>query len=240
MYGPDHSADKPDADGGFAFERVVNQICWMPWEKISNHDVLKIAKAYYYFSVQFRENLAIACVLHPQDANLRKLYQEECHTDNLSPFPGITAIGEKINHDEFMERLLLIQTIDKADIIEEAGEMYLGKVREIDDSIRARSIASYEDGGLSSVFSAMLRAPRWQGAGQEAFRFFLEQHISFDTDADEGHGALSRHLKLDDDILPLWTEFKELMTIAVPILAETRSDIGEARGDPHLIEALYL
>jgi hypothetical protein len=212
----------------------------MPWEKISNHEVLKIAKAYYYFSVQFRENLAIACLLHPQDANLRKLYREECDTDNLSPFPGITVVGERVNHDEFMDRLLLLQPIEQEGIIEEAGATYLQKTRRIDDSIRARSIASYEDGGLSSIFTAILRAPRWQGAGQEAFRFFLEQHIRFDTDADEGHGALSRHLRVDDDILPLWTGFKELLTIAVPSLAETRSDIRNARDGSHLVEALYL
>ena len=240
MYQPDHIADKSDARGGFAFESVIKQICRMPWEKVSNHEVLKVAKAYYYFSIQFRENLAIACLLHPRDENLKKLYKEECHTDNLSPFPGITVIGEKVNHDEFVKRLLLLQSVPQEDILEEAGTTYLWKVRQMDDSIRARSIASYEDGGLSSVFTAMLRAPRWQGAGQEAFRFFLEEHIRFDTDADEGHGALSRHLKVDDDILPLWTEFKELLTIAAPILVETRSDIRNARGDSHLVDALYL
>jgi hypothetical protein len=240
MYGPDPPANESDSHGGFAFESIIEQICRMPWERISNHEVLKIAKAYYYFSVQFRENLAIACLLHPRDANLRKLYQEECHTDNLSPFPGITGVGEKINHDEFIQRLLLIQSIQQKDVLEEAGAIYLRKVRNIDDSIRARSIASYEDGGLSSVFTAILRAPRWQGAGQEAFRFFLDEHIRFDTDADGGHGALSRHLKLDDDILPLWTEFKELLTIAAPVLAETPSNIRNARGDSHLVDALHL
>jgi hypothetical protein len=240
MHGSDRDADKSDAREGFVFERIIDQICRMPWEKISNHDVLKVAKAYYYFSIQFRENLAIARLLHPRDANLGKLYKEECHTDNLSPFPGITAVGEKINHDEFMERLLLLQAIEQEDILEEAGAIYLRKIRQIDDPIRARSIASYEDGGLSSVFSAMLRAPRWQGAGQEAFRFFLEQHIRFDTDADAGHGALSRHLKLDDDISPLWMEFRDLLTIAVPTLAESRSDIRNARADSQMVDALYL
>ena len=121
MYESDHLVDVCDARDGFAFEEVINQISRMPWEKISNHDVLKIAKAYYYFSVQFRENLAISCLLYPRDENLRKLYKEECHTDNLSPYPGITAIGEKINHDEFIERLLLFQPIQQEYRLEEAG-----------------------------------------------------------------------------------------------------------------------
>jgi hypothetical protein len=240
MYEPDHLADVCDARDGFAFERVINQISRMPWEKISNHEVLKIAKVYYYFSIQFRENLAIACRLRPQDECLQKLYREECDTDNLSPFPGVTAVGEKVNHDEFMRRLLAFQPIQQESMLDRAGTAYLRRTRQIDDSVRARSIASYEDGGLSTVFSAMLRAPRWQGAGQEAFRFFLEEHIRFDTDADGGHGALSRHLKLDDDILPLWTEFKDLLTMAAPILAEIPSDIRSVRRDSHHVDALYL
>jgi hypothetical protein len=240
MYETDHPVDVCDARDGFAFEEVIDQISRMPWEKISNHEVLKIAKVYYYFSIQFRENLAIACLLRPQDECLKKLYREECDTDNLSPYPGVTAVGEKVNHDEFMRRLLSFQPIQHNHILDQAGTRYLQKVRQIDDSVRARSIASYEDGGLSTVFSAMLRAPRWQGAGQEAFRFFLEEHIRFDTDADGGHGALSRHLKIDDDILPLWTEFKDLLTMAAPILAQIPSGARNARGDLQLVDALYL
>jgi hypothetical protein len=240
MYGSDHPTDKSDALGNFAFESVINQICRMPWEKISNHEVLKVAKAYYYFSVQFRENLAIACLLSPRDENLRKLYKEECHTDNLSPYPGVTSTGDKVNHDVFIERFLLLQPIHQEKAIEEIGREYLRKIRALDDTIRARSIASYEDGGLSSVFTAMLRAPQWQGAGQRAFRFFLEEHIRFDLDADAGHGALSRHLKRDDDILPLWAAFKELLVEAVPTLAGAASDTADAPGDKPLLNAVYL
>ena len=58
---------------------------------------------------------------------------------------------------------------------------YLGAVRALRPAARAVSIASYEDGGLSRVFSAMLRAPEWRGAGQEAFRFFLETNIKLRT-----------------------------------------------------------
>ncbi len=240
MYEPDHFGDVCDARNGFAFEGVIDQISRMPWEKISNDEVLKVAKIYYYFSIQFRENLAVACRLRPQDECLKKLYREECDTDNLSPFPGVTAVGEKVNHDEFMRRLLAFQPIQQEYMLDQAGTAYLRRIRQIDDSIRARSIASYEDGGLSTVFSAMLRAPRWHGAGQQAFRFFLEEHIRFDTDADGGHGALSRHLKIDDDILPLWTKFRDLLTMAAPILAEIPSDTRSAKGDLRLVDALYL
>jgi len=234
MYASDHQEQKADAQRGFVFESIIDEICHVPWEKISNHEVLKIAKVYYYFSIQFRENLAIACQLFPRDENLKKLYREECDTENLSPFPGITQVGERVNHDEFIKRLLQIQPVQQQSVLEQAGMTYLLQVRQIEPSIRARSIASYEDGGLNSIFSAILRAPAWQGAGQQAFRFFLEEHIKFDSAGDDGHGALSRHLGRDDDILPLWAAFKELLMAAVPILAETASDVGRAQRDQGL------
>src|SRR6266567_976979 len=240
MYEHDHLVELCDAQDGFAFERVIDQISRMPWEEVSIQEVLKIAKVYYYFSIQFRENLAIACRLRPQDECLKTLYREECDTDNLSPYPGVTAVGEKVNHDEFMRRLLAFQPIQQEYMLDQAGTAYLRRVREIDDPIRARSIASYEDGGLSTVFSAMLRAPFWQGAGQQAFRFFLEEHIRFDTDADGGHGALSRHLPVDDDLLPLWTAFRDLLVLAAPVLAKIPSNARNARGDLQLADALYL
>jgi len=232
MYQSKHGVRPSNARRAFVFERVIDDIYRMPWERLSNHEVLKIAKVYYYFSIQFRENLTIACQLHPHDENLKKLYREEVDTDNLSPFPGITKIGERVNHDEFMKRLLLLTPVSQESLLEQAGMSYLLKVRQIDANIRAKSIASYEDGGLSTVFSAMLRAPTWQGAGQQAFRFFLEEHIKFDTDVDEGHGALSRHLGRSDDILPLWIAFRELLMTAAPVLAEAPPDIEATRRDP--------
>ena len=39
----------------------------MRWEGLDDEDILRVAHAYYFFSVQFRENLEIACGL-PSDA----------------------------------------------------------------------------------------------------------------------------------------------------------------------------
>jgi hypothetical protein len=204
----------------FAFPAVIDEICGMRWEAIGAAEVLQVAKAYYYFSIQFRENLEIACRIRPGDALLQKLSEGECDTDNLSPFPGVCAGGEKLNHDEFMRRLLAFQPIDRDHALTVLGEAYLDGVRALDDLPRAASIASYEDGGLSRVFAAMLRARDWHGAGPVAFRYFLEEHIRFDTDDDEGHGALSRHLPVDDSILPMWTAFRDLLLAAAPRLEQ--------------------
>jgi hypothetical protein len=204
----------------FVFGSVIDSICRMAWDELDSDEVMRVAKAYYYFSIQFRENLEIARALHPEDAKLAELWEGECDTDNLSPWPGVAAPGERLNHDEFMRRLLHSHPADVEHKLIEAGFTYLEKTRQMDATARASSIASYEDGGLSRVFGAMLQAPDWAGPGQQAFRFFLEEHIRFDSDDGGGHGELSRHLPVDDRVLPLWTAFRDLLTTAVPKLAK--------------------
>ena len=193
----------------------------MPWDRLNSDEILQVAKAYYYFSIQFRENLDIACQLRPGDPKLASLRLGECDTDNLSPWPKIAAPGEKLDHDEFMRRLLELQPVPDEEFLEVLGTSYLNQVRAVDDHARGCSIASYEDGGLSRVFAAMLRAEHWDGEGQRAFRHFLEQHILFDSEDGEGHGSLSRHLTPDDAILPLWSAFASLLVMAVPRLTRT-------------------
>ena len=210
---------RPQANPRFVFDSMIDGICNMAWDALDSDEVMRVAKAYYYFSVQFRENLEIARAQHPGDPKLAELHEGECDTDNLSPWPGVAAPGERMNHDEFMRRLLEFHSAGHDARLADAGHSYLSKVRAINDTVRAASIASYEDGGLSRVFGAMLRAPHWYGKGQRAFRFFLEEHIRFDSDDGAGHGSLSRHLPADDRILPLWTGFRDLLATAVPKLA---------------------
>jgi|SRR5579884_1305027 len=212
-----------------ASDAIIDEICRLRWDAIAGeNDLLHVAGAYYYFSIQFRENLEIACRLYPDDEKLRELRHGECDTDNLSPWPGVAAAGEKLNHDEFMRRLLALQPLKGQGYLAVIGEAYLARIRDLSDTSRARSIASYEDGGLSRVFKAILRARRWEGAGPLAFKFFLEQHIRFDDDDGAGHGALSRHLRSDEDIVPLWAAFRDLLVAAVAKLAPAASGGGSA------------
>ena len=203
----------------FVFHAVIDSICDMAWDHLDSDEVMRVGAAYYFFSVQFRESLEVARERHPDDAKLAELWDGECETANLSPWPGIAAVGERMNHDEFMRRVLELHPAGRDRRLIDAGLAYLRKTRSLDPAARAASISSYEDGGLSRVFSAMLRAPHWYGAGHRAFRFFLEEHIRFDSDDGAGHGQLSRHLPADDRVLPLWTSFRDLLTTAVPKLA---------------------
>src|SRR6185312_5252769 len=117
-YRPDCQSGSPHDRTSFAFEDVIDGICAMPWEGVTNAEILRVAKAYYFFSIQFRENLEIACGLRPRDAKLMSLHRGECDTDNLSPYPEVAAPGEKLNHDEFLKRALALQAVDNDAFIE--------------------------------------------------------------------------------------------------------------------------
>lgn len=199
---------------------VIRRICGLRWGDVTQADLLAVAQSYYFFSVQFRENLEIACQLYPFDANLKELEKGECNTANLSPWPGVAAANEAMNHDEFMRRLLDLGPAREARsfYIDELGHAYLAAIREITPVVRAMSIASYEGGGLEKVFRAFLKAPDWDNPALQAFQHFLIEHVRFDSDPEHGHGALSQHLAPDERVIPLWTEYERLLTRSVPNL----------------------
>lgn len=202
------------------YKPVIEEICGLHWADLNQSQLSAAAWAYYFFSVQFRENLEIALSMEPDDTKLQDLVREECATDNLSPWPHVAAPHEKLNHDEFMRRLLRLSPINNDDqvIIAAAGQRYLSRIRQVADHTRAISIASYEAGGLEAVFKAILHAKCWDTPLLEAFRHFLVMHISFDSNPDQGHGALVQHLVPDDRIRCLWVEFRELLVTCVPHL----------------------
>ena len=203
------------------YRTIINAICELDWPNLDRSEISLVAWAYYYFSIQFRTNLMIAHRLYPGDAALSRLVQEECETDNLSPWPGVAEAGEKLNHDEFMKRLLTLSPIDDTarQLVEQSGQLYLARTSAEDDVTKAMSIASYEDGGLERVFGAILQCQCWDTPLLEAFRHFLVKHIGFDSDPDQGHGALTRHLAPDDRIRGLWSELFNLFVTSVPRFA---------------------
>lgn len=204
----------------FAYNRIIDDICDFDWPALGRDDMINVAWAYYYFSIQFRENLEIACSLFPDDVQLAQLNRGERHTDNLSPWPGVAASGERMNHDEFMRRTLQLAKVDpdRRRALEAIGDAYLAKVRKTDRMTRSQSLASYEDGGLERIFRAILLAGDWNDPLLAAFRHFLIEHIKFDSDPEEGHGGLCRHLNPDDAIVPLWAAFRDSLVAAAPRL----------------------
>jgi hypothetical protein len=203
------------------YKRVINEICCLKWADLTSDDMMAVAWGYYFFSIQFREHLEIARDMHPGDTKLQQLEREECDTSNLSPWPEVAAPGEKMNHDEFMRRALELSPlpIDRVLRLEAIGAGYLAEVRAADPVSCALSIASYEDGGLENVFKAMLTFDQWDNASLRAFRHFLSEHVRFDSDPDQGHGALSRHMAPDDRVLGLWEAFRDVLVKSAPALS---------------------
>ena len=212
-----------------AYHSVIEAITDLDWDGLDEQGCLDVAFAYYFFSIQFRENLVAARMLHPADEQLQELEQGECDTDNLSPWPGVAEPGERMHHDEFMRRSVALAPIPpaKEQLFNELGAKYLEATRGMELTTKAMSIASYEDGGLEAVFTAMMRMPDWPNPALKAFRHFLSEHIRFDSDPDGGHGALARHLAPDDRIEPLWVIFKDLLVAFAPGL-ESDSTVSVA------------
>lgn len=206
---------------GDEYKLVISEIASLHWTSLDDQELLAVALAYYYFSIQFRENLVEASRLYPEDRNLQELVAGECDTDNLSPWPGVAMPGERMNHDEFMRRSLELSPIspEVRKAVDVAGTAYLQRVRNYPPEMMACSIASYENGGLECTFRAILTAPQWNNPALKAFHHFLVEHIRFDSDPNEGHGALSRHLLVDDRVRPFWVEFRDLLICAAPRLA---------------------
>ena len=203
-----------------SYHSIIDAIVELGWDRLDEQGCLDAAFAYYYFSIQFRENLVAARTLHPADEQLLELEEGECDTDNLSPWPGVAQPGERMHHDEFMRRSIALAPITpaKEQLFSHLGAEYLKAMRGMEQTTKAMSIASYEDGGLEAVFTAMLRMPDWPNPALKAFRHFLSEHIRFDSDPNGGHGALARHLAPDDRIEPLWISFKSLLVAFAPAL----------------------
>lgn len=203
------------------YQTIVDEICHFRWSEIDRSELLAVSQACYYFSVQFCETVEIACRLHPFDHLLAELREGRCNSDDLSPYPGVAEPSEKLNHGEFMRRVLALSSLDRETRgrIERLGAAYLAEIRRTGAETRVRSLPSYEDGGLERIFSAVLRARDWDEPSLAAFRHFLVGLVDLDSDPDFGHGALCRHLVPDDRIEPLWRAFRDLLMQAAPGLA---------------------
>jgi hypothetical protein len=51
-----HSHDVLDRS---AYKKLIQDICNLSWTKLPDEDLISVAWAYYYFSIQFRECLEI-------------------------------------------------------------------------------------------------------------------------------------------------------------------------------------
>jgi len=114
-----------------AFEKVIADICDLNWSGLSQDDVTNVAWVYYFFSVQFCENVGIARALYPEDKALEELDRGERDNRQSLSIPGVVVVGERVDHDEFMRRTLQLTPIEESRRrrLEAIGAAYLEKVR---------------------------------------------------------------------------------------------------------------
>jgi hypothetical protein len=55
------------------YQQAIDEICNLNWTKLTEEDIIRVAGAYYHFSVQFRECLEIARKMYPDDERLLQL-----------------------------------------------------------------------------------------------------------------------------------------------------------------------
>ena len=97
--------------------------------------------------------------LLPDDEQLEELDRGERDTDNLSPYPGVVVAGERVNHDEFMRRALLLTPIDdiRRSRLEEIGAAYLSKSAPLTIGQRRRASRAMRTAGLRRCSGACCR-----------------------------------------------------------------------------------
>ena len=115
-----------------------------------------------------------------------------------------------MNHNEFMRRALTLlpRAASRASAFEGVGQRYLAATR-------------------SQPVSARIAGPA--NAVLLAFRHFMQEYVRFDCGSETSHGALCRHIKVDDRVLPLWGSFRDQF-----VEAKTRPRSPSARGDVRL------
>jgi hypothetical protein len=103
---------------------AVDEIYLLNRSDLDKIGLAGVAWAYYFFSIQFREDPEIACAVYPHDKLSGRLTREECATSNLSHWPGIADPDEAMNHDAFLRRLLALSPIrpEARSPVEKAGQ----------------------------------------------------------------------------------------------------------------------
>lgn len=205
----------------FQANSAINRVCDIGWETLNEQQMTSAVWMFYFRSVQFRENLEAAIRLHPDNQNLRTLTEEELHTNNLSPYNGIAAEGEYLDHDTFLKRIIETHPIppEKRQYLENLGKEYLDSMTKMPDEIKAMCLVSSEDGGSSKIYTNILTSPQncWKSNGMQAFRHFLQKHVEFDSTEgeDTGHGMLVRKLGIDDRVAPMLDKFADCLEDAI-------------------------
>jgi len=135
---------------------------------------------------------------YPDNVNLMEMARGELETTNLR-FADYRQAGD---HADFLAYFLANNRISGDALLHRHAQEYLHACRALSAPVRAMSVFSREE-ELSGIFREILLAPDWSAPGLEAFRFYLAQHILFDS-TDGGHHDLTKVFEVDDRLVPFY------------------------------------
>jgi hypothetical protein len=176
------------------YKNIVSKIKNLHWENLSVDDLHNLMILSSYTAIEFAESLRIALEIYPESENLRTMSEGELKTGNLK-FSDYTTVGD---HAEFLLHFIGDIPPSQHQAAQDAGEMYLKRVRELPRKIRAMSIFSREK-ELPGIFVKVLRAKSWPEPKLNAYAYYLQEHIRLDSGRG-GHAELLSDFKVTDAV----------------------------------------
>lgn len=202
------------------FKNIVREIRELPWELLDGQELQRLMFISEVYAREFAEALRIALRLHPDHPDLRDMARGELDTTNLR-FGDYTLAGD---HADFLSFYLQRHGIHGDALLLQHASAYVTACRQLSPEVRAMSVFSREE-ELSGIFRQILQAPDWTAPGLVAFRFYMEQHILFDT-AEGGHHDLTKGFPVDDRLVPFYTARINTYR-AIPRLFERKPVLAE-------------
>lgn len=187
------------------YKAVVKQIRELNWMSLSTGELQVLMYLSWVAAVEFAEALRIALQLYPHHQGLRQTAEGELETANLA-YGSFTKVGD---HSEFLAHFIRENGIEVPPPVREAGNKYLAACRSLPGEVRAMSVFSREE-ELERIFKEILKVPAdWSAPGLPEYRYFLKQHIQFDS-CEGGHHDLTRDFLVDNRVLPFYRARLEL------------------------------
>ncbi len=194
------------------YKHIVQKIVKLSWSKLTSRDLQNLMYLAYISAQEFAESLRSAIELYPDSKNLQMMALGELKTDNLS-YEEYDNVGD---HAEFLGYFIKKYSIKPDKFVSLAGEFYIGECSKLPQVLRAMSVFSREE-ELPNIFGEILSAPDWTAPGLQAFKYYLEKHISLDTEEESGHSDLVKKFILDERLAQFY-EIRLNMYRCIPAL----------------------
>ena len=193
----------------------------MNWRRLSIGELIDVAWAYYFFSIQFRENLLIARELLPDDAQLEQLgSRRKGYGQFISLSRGCRRRGASGSRRVHAESVVADadRRASAAIASRRSARLISAKSAPLTVGQGPRASRAMRTGVLRKCSGACCRPRIGRIPCSQGFKHFLEKHIEFDSDVENGHGGLCRHLPPNEGVRELWTAFKESLIQVAPAL----------------------